>query len=67
MKLKDKVKIYEDFFHKINMAVTMCNDTEIWRLINLADNWSYSHRVGNGSYSEYKQQKMIDEATELLR
>jgi len=66
--LKEKVQIYERFFHQIQMhyAVTMRQD-KVLDALNIIDAWSYSHRVGNGQYSEQVQQKCIDKITERMR
>jgi hypothetical protein len=58
--LKEKVLMYENFLHKINMFCISCNNDGIKELIDNADNWSYSHRVGNGEFSDRKQQKLIN-------
>lgn len=58
--LKQKVEQYETFLHKINMFVISCNNNGIKELVENADIWSYSHRVGNGQLSERKQQQAIN-------
>ena len=60
--LKEKVAIYEEFLHKINMFVTCCDNDGVAELVQNADNWSYMHRVGNGELSDKKQQEMINNA-----
>ena len=57
--LKEKVKMYEDFLHQLSLYVT-CGDSEkIRQLVHNADNFSYSHRIGNGEYSDKIQSKII--------
>jgi hypothetical protein len=59
--LKEKVKMYENFLHKINMCVVYCDDLGIQELVHNADMWSYMHRCGNGEPSEKEQQRMVNE------
>ena len=56
MKLKEKIEIYENFLHKINMFLTCCNNEGITELIRNADMWSYAHRRG-----EFLSDKQRDE------
>jgi hypothetical protein len=58
--LKEKVTIYEEFLHKINMFCITCNNEGIKELVANADNWSYAHRCGNGELSDKKQQELIN-------
>lgn len=60
--LKQKVAQYEAFLHKINACIVSCNHEGVKELVQNADNWSYSFRVGNGEFSDRKQQQVIDEA-----
>ena len=60
--LRQKVEQYESFLHKINSFVICCNNDGIAELVQNADNWSYSHRVGNGEPSDREQQKLINNA-----
>jgi hypothetical protein len=60
--LRQKVEQYEAFLHKINMFIISCNNDGVRELVENADNWSYSHRVGNGEYSDRKQQQFINNA-----
>lgn len=59
--LKEKVKMYEDFLHKINISVMCCDNLAIQELVHNADMWSYMHRCGNGEPSEKEQQRMVNE------
>lgn len=56
---EQKIKMYEGFLHDINLAVTCCDGKMLNRLIENADEWSYSHRVGNGEYSDKEQEQII--------
>lgn len=60
--LKQKVKMYEDFLHKLNVGVVCGSSDIIQKLISNADKWSYMHRYGNGELSEKEQQKLINKA-----
>jgi hypothetical protein len=58
--LKQKVAQYESFLHKINMCCISGNHKCIAELVANADNWSYSHRVSNGEFSDKEQQQAIN-------
>ncbi len=58
--LKDKVRMYETFLHKISMACTCMDNLAIQELVQNADAWSYAHRQGNGMLSDKQQQELID-------
>ena len=60
--LKEKVAQYEAFLHKINACIISCNHDGVRELVENADRWSYSHRVGNGELSDRKQQQVINNA-----
>lgn len=60
--LKEKVRQYEEFLHKINLMMIAGNNDGIRKLLENADNWSYSHRVSNGELSEKEQQTLINKA-----
>jgi len=60
--LRQKVDQYEAFLHKINSFIVSCNNDGIKELVENADNFSYSHRVGNGELSDREQQKLINNA-----
>lgn len=56
----EKVEVYENFFHRISMYYEIVNVEKITEAISLISSWSYSHRVGNGVFSEEKQQELVD-------
>ena len=64
--LKEKVQMYEDFLHKINLYCTICDNDGIAELVKNADRWSYAHRQGNGENSDAEQQRLIDWAFRTL-
>jgi hypothetical protein len=59
---KEKILQYESFLHKINSFIVSCNNDGIKELVENADNFSYSHRVGNGELSDREQQRLINNA-----
>jgi hypothetical protein len=61
--LKEKVAVYEDLLHTIQLhaAVTMDN-AKVMECINRICTWSYAHRQGNGELSDQQQQQLIDRA-----
>ena len=58
--LKDKLKVYEQFLHKISMACTCMDNLAIQELVQNADAFSYAHRQGNGELSDRQQQELIN-------
>jgi hypothetical protein len=44
------------------MMMLSGNQKGIQKLLDNADRWSYSHRVGNGEYTEKQQQKIVNKA-----
>lgn len=59
---KDKIKMYEDFLHQINMSSICMNNDAIHQLIKNANNWSYAHRKGNGIMTEKEQSNCVNQA-----
>jgi len=60
--LKQKVQVYEDLLHKINLMMVASDNEGIKKLLRNIDRWSYMHRCGNGELSEKEQQELIDRA-----
>lgn len=60
---KQKVEVYEDLLHSIQLysEVTMNND-QIREVIRRICAWSYAHRSGNGELTEKEQNEGIDQA-----
>jgi hypothetical protein len=50
--LEEKVKMYENFLHTLNMYMLCGSNYAISKLLQNADNWSYAHRMGDGELSE---------------
>ena len=63
--LKQKVEMYENFLHKINIFIISCNNDGIRELVNNADNWSYAHRSGE-FLTDKQRQKMINDMFQKL-
>ena len=68
MTLKEKVRIYEGFFHQIQMhyAVTM-DQGKVLDALNIIDAWSYAHRVGNGMNTDKEQQRIVITVTKRMK
>jgi len=66
MTKKERLKIYENFFHQINLHCIMMNSEKIGEAVSLINDWSYAHRVGNGQPSEYEQKKMVEKKIERM-
>jgi hypothetical protein len=66
MNNQQRLRIYEQFFHKINLHCITMNTEKIKDAIGLIDSWSYSHRVGNGTFTEKEQRKIIDSAIKRM-
>lgn len=67
MRQKDRLKIYESFFHKINSAVLTFNHDKIATAIKLIDDWGYAHRVGNGEPTQRQQQAIVDRVVNKMK
>lgn len=60
MRKEERLAIYEDFFHKINIHCITMNQEKIREAVKLIDSWSYAHRAGNGEHSPYQQKKIVE-------
>ena len=60
--LRQKVEQYESLLENISLYMNTGSQINIRRLLNNIDDWSYSHRKGNGELSEKEQQKIINKA-----
>jgi predicted MPP superfamily phosphohydrolase len=63
--LKQKVEMYENFLHKINIFIISGNNDGIRELVNNADNWSYAHRSGE-FLTDKQRRKMINDMFQKL-
>jgi hypothetical protein len=58
--LREKVIVYEQLLHKIQMNAEVVMDHEVvGDLITNICRWSYAHRCGNGENSEAEQDEII--------
>ena len=60
--LKEKVEQYESLLELLSLCMNVGTQTDIQKLLNNIDDWSYSHRKGNGELSEKEQQQIINKA-----
>lgn len=67
MTKSERLKIYESFFHRINLQVLTMNNEKIKEAVTLIDRWSYAHRQGNGEVSEYQQKKMVESVVKKMK
>lgn len=63
----ERLKIYESFFHSINVHCITMNNEKIKDAVSLIDKWSYAHRQGNGEPTEYQQKKMVDSVVKKMK
>ena len=56
---KEKIQMYEQFLHDIQMYSVCARGDLISILIDNACSWSYAHRVGNGELSDKEQDQII--------
>ncbi len=59
--LKEKIAVYEEFLHKINMFCIIADNDGVKELIDNADNWSYAHRRGE-FVTDKQRNEMINNA-----
>lgn len=65
--LREKVQVYERLLHSLQAARVAVNPERVKFLLDLVDDWSYSHRCGNGELSQKEQQERIDKAFERIK
>lgn len=66
MSPEEKVKLFEQVFHRISMLNTSMNTEGMRVVIGRICDWSYAHRCGNGELSEEQQASLVDKATARL-
>jgi hypothetical protein len=68
MTQKEKIQIYESFFHQINLfyAVSM-NSEKVQEALNLISDWSYTHRANVYDGNEKEREKRIEELVIKMR
>ena len=57
MNLKEKIRIYEDFLHKINLYYSI-EPEKIGEALELINKWSYYHRID--TITEEEKEKRIE-------
>jgi hypothetical protein len=67
IKKSEKLKIYEEFFHRIHTYQIAINNNKIREAISIIDGWSYAHSCGNGDISENDRKDLIEYQTERMR
>jgi hypothetical protein len=55
----EKIKMYENFLHRISLYCTCGNNDAIRKLVQNADSWSFAHRQGNGELSDEEQEQIV--------
>lgn len=60
MRQTERLRIYEDFLHQMQMHHMLCNHEKIKEALSLIDSWSYAHRCGNGGNSDYEKKKIVE-------
>lgn len=56
---KQKILIYEGFLHDINLALLICDQKMLNKLIKNANEWSLAHRTRDGEYTEKERREII--------
>jgi hypothetical protein len=58
---KEKIRVYEALLHRIQLYAEVTMDNEhVYKLISNICRWSYAHRMGNGTFTEEKQNECIE-------
>jgi len=64
---EEKVRVYERLLHDLYFASEVeMNGDKVRDLLGRISRWSYSHRVGNGEFSEEEQNEIIERAFRKL-
>jgi hypothetical protein len=66
MNKNDRLRIYEKFFHRINLYCVSLNNEKVREAVSLIDSWSFAHRCGNGEFSEREQHKLVESAIQNM-
>lgn len=56
---QQKILIYEGFLHDINLALLICDQKMLNKLIKNANEWSLAHKTRDGEYTEKERQEII--------
>ena len=57
---QQKIQVYEKLLDRIALLYDMGDNEGLRTILEKINNYSRSHRVGNGELSEEEQQKLID-------
>jgi hypothetical protein len=60
-----KIRGYEKTLHLLSLYM-LTGSEKMRDLLSTINDWSYSHRVGNGEFTDEEQQEIIDFAFERL-
>lgn len=63
----ERLKIYESFFHQINVYCITMNNDKIREAVGLIDSWSYAHRAGNGELSTSEQKRQVESVINKMK
>lgn len=67
MTKKERLEIYENFFHRINVHCITMDQAKISEAVGLINSWSYAHRSGNGENSSHQQKKAVEHVIGKMR
>jgi predicted NAD/FAD-binding protein len=63
----ERLKIYENFFHQVNVYCITMNNEKLQDAVGLISSWSYAHRVGNGELSDSQQRKRVENVINKMK
>ncbi len=61
MTRKQRMRVYEQFMHQVQLYALVHNQLKLSEAITLMCDWSYAHRVGNGEPGPRQQQRIVDQ------
>ena len=63
----ERLKIYEGFFHQMNVYFLTMNRDRISEANSLIKDWSYAHRQGNGCLTARQQNTLVNNVVRKMR
>lgn len=63
----ERLKIYEEFFHQINVYCITMNNDKVSEAVHLINQWSYAHRCGNGEHTPHEQKKAVEQVINRMK
>ena len=63
----NRLKIYESFFHRINLHCLTMRSDKVADAVSLIDAWSYAHRSGNGELTDAQQKKQVEHVINRMK